>query len=140
MKIRLSVFLAFGIALTVGVAGWFPSLTSGQEKAKPHIIIPEASKVSKIHFRAEDTFPGGPFELNLMKPEEIKPLITFLKDMGWDYSKSVDSKVLKVRKTPTYASITITQKDKADLGFVIGNDMILCGSRFWRIDNQKLEA
>ena len=108
MNNRSPGFPTCGPGMIVALAGLIGSFCSGQEKPKPQVIIPEASEVAKIIFVADKAFPGGPFELSLMKPDEIKPLITLLKDVGWEYSKSGNAKVLK---TATYANITITQKN-----------------------------
>jgi hypothetical protein len=113
------------------------SFNWGQDKAKPHVAIPEAADVSKITLKAEKLLPGGPFELNLTKPEEVKPLLTWLKDVGWDYSKSGDARVIRVAPV---AFIAITQKNKADLNFVVSERLIIAGDRYWPIDKQKLEA
>lgn len=95
MNKGLRGFLTFVLGLIMFVGGLFPSFISGQEKAKPHVVIPEAADVSEIKFNAEKFFPGGPFELTLTKPEEVKPLITLLRGVGWDYSKSGDARVIK---------------------------------------------
>src|SRR5213075_2866208 len=107
------------------------SFNGAQDKAKPHVVIPEAADVSKITLKAEKSLPGGPFELNLTKPEEVKPLLTWLKDVGWDYAKSGDARV--IRFAPV-AFITITQKNKADLNFTVAEQLIVVDDRHWPID------
>src|SRR5262245_60161353 len=96
-----------GFALGLGMVFTGLSFNWGQDKAKPHVVIPEAAEVSEITLKAEKSLPGAPFELSLTKPEEVKPLLTWLKDVGWDYSKSGDARVINVAPV---AFITITQK------------------------------
>lgn len=113
------------------------SFTRAQDKVKPHVVIPEAADVSKITLKAEKRLPGGPFELNLTRSEEVKPLLTWLKDVGWDYSKSGDARV--IRFAPV-AFITITRKNKADLNFTVAEPLIIAEDRYWPIDKKKLET
>ncbi len=77
--------LAFTLGLVLVLTGL--PFNWGQGVVKPHVMIPEAADVAKITLRAEPRFPGGPFELNLTKPEETKPLLSWLKDVGWDIAK-----------------------------------------------------
>jgi len=134
MKRRVPGVLAFVLGAMVLTGLPF---ASAQEKAKPHVLIPEADDVSLIRFDAEKVFPGGPFALNLSKPEEVKPLLTWLKGVGWDYSKSRDARVIDV---PLWARITIIRKDKAKMHFSVSDRLIIAADRAWPIDNGKLEA
>ena len=127
--------LGFALGLILILTGL--SCNWAQDKAKPHVVIPEAADVSKITLKAEKLLPGGPFELNLTKPEEVKPLLTWLKNVGWDYSKSGDARV--IRFAPV-AFITITQKNKADLSFTVSEQLIIAEDRHWPIDKKKLET
>lgn len=122
--------IAFGLTL-LAIAS---SFSFGHGKAKPHVVIPEAAEVSKIVFKAEKRFPGGPFELSLTKAEEMKPLLSWLKDVGWDYAKSGDARV--IRFAPL-GFITITRKDKADLSFSVADALIVLEDRYWPIDKDK---
>jgi hypothetical protein len=127
------------LGITLGLIMVFtaPSFHWGQDRAKPHVVIPEAADVAKITLKAEKRLPGGPFEVNLTKPEEVKPLLTWLKDVGWDHAKSGDARV--IRFAPV-AFITITQKNKDDLSFVVAEQLIVAGDRYWQIDRKKMEA
>lgn len=125
------------VSVIVLLAGFSPCFISGQEKAKPHVAIPDAGDVTQLTFAAEKIFPGGPFELKLTKPEEIKPLVTWLKDLGWDYAKSGDARVIRVAGA---ARITIVQKNKKDLSFTLSDRLIIAGDRYWQFDNEKLET
>jgi hypothetical protein len=128
---------AVGFAL--GLLMIFTGLSShrGQGKAKPHVAIPEAAEVTKITLKAEKRLPGGPFELNLTKPEEVKPLLAWLQDVGWDHARSGDARVIRVAPV---AFIMVTQKNKTGLSFVVSEQLIIAGDRYWQIDKQKLEA
>lgn len=109
----------------------------GQDKAKPRVVIPEADEVAKITFKAEKRLAGGPFELNLTKPEEFKPLLKFLKDVGWDDAKSGDARV--IRFAPA-AFIEIDLKNKTNLNFTVAESLIVSGDRYWPIEKKNLEA
>src|SRR4051794_37679312 len=107
MKYRLTGVLGFTLGLSMIFTGL--SFNWGQDKAKPHVAIPEAAEVSKVTLKAEKSLPGGPFELNLTRPDEIRPVLNWLKDVGWDHAKSGDARV--IRFAPV-AFVTITQKNK----------------------------
>jgi hypothetical protein len=126
---------AGGLILLVAVL--LPSFAAGQEKAKPHVIIPAADEVVKIKFTAAKAFPGGPFELTLTKSAETEPLLTWLKDVGWDYSKSGNAAVIRIAPI---AHIVVSQKNKGELHFIVGQRLIIAGDRFWGIDSKRLEA
>src|SRR4051794_38001492 len=110
MSKRLPGVSGFALGLLMLLTG--SPFAWGQGKAKPHVAIPAAAEVSKITFQADKRFPGGPFELSLTRPEEVAPLLTWLRDVGWDYAKSGDTKV--IRFAPL-ASIKLSRKDKPDL-------------------------
>lgn len=128
---------ALGVALGAVLVFAGAPVTRGQDRAKPHVVIPEAADVTKVTFKAEKRFPGGPFELTLSRPEEVGPLLTWLKDVGWDYAKSGDARVIRVAPA---AAITVTGKNKADLTFVVADSLIIAGDRHWPIDGAKLAA
>ena len=126
-----------GIALALILMGTGMPFNWAQDKVKPHVVIPEAADVSKITLKAEKRLPGGPFELNLTRPEEVKPVLTWLKEVGWDHAKSGDARV--IRFAPV-AFITITQKNKGELNFTVSEQLIVAGDRYWLIDKTKLET
>ena len=137
--------VVLGIAALL-VVGW-PPVARGQDKPDPAVVIPEVKDVAEIRFTANAGFlerprdPRVQIDLKLRTAGQIKPVLDWLRGIGWEKSKAEDITQLKmVALLIIVAEIHITKKDRTTQHFQVQPDRIIEGNSRWSADIKKLRA
>src|SRR5262245_32790724 len=99
MRGRSTAALAVGIAAFL-VVSWGPA--EGRAKDDPLVVIPDAGDVAEVRVFASEQFPDGKydpknqFELKLRTPREVKPVLDWLRAIGWEKSTAEDIRELRM--------------------------------------------
>jgi hypothetical protein len=142
---RMAVVVVVGIVAFL-IAGW-PPAARGQDKPAPAVVIPDVKDVAEIRFTANAAFlerprdPRTQIDLKLRTAGQIKPVLDWLRGIGWDKSKAEDITQLKmVALLIIVAEIHITKKDRTTQHFQVQPGRIIEGNSRWNADIKKLRA
>ncbi len=140
----LAAVAVVGIAAFL-VAGWSPA--QAQDKPDPVVVIPDVKDVVEIRIIANGRLlerpvdPRNQLDLKLRTAGQIKPVLDWLRAIGWEKSKAEDiTQLKKVALLIIVAEIYITKKDKTIQRFDQQPDYIIHGDFRWRADMKKLRA
>jgi hypothetical protein len=125
--------LAFCAATLLPAAAQGPKV----KQAKPHVVIPKAADVKSITINAAKQVAGGPFEVKLTRENDIKTVISWLKELGWDVAKSRDAAPLKLG---SLIWCHINTKNDTDFAFDLPADSIRAAGRIWALEPRKYDA
>jgi hypothetical protein len=145
MNPRRPTVVAVSAIVALAVAVWQPTAT-GQDKGKrdPAVVIPDAKDVAEIRCIGNEIFPDGPFDKNkkfdlkLTKPEQVEPVLAWLKKIEWDKAEDI-TELRKVAKLKIVGEMVITSKDKKTIRFELQPDHIIETNNRWAADVKKLD-